>query len=52
MLLYLRTKAEIDIGNAIECAVKTYQVKTTIVKCTKVRVKGLKFKRSQKDIFV
>ena len=47
-----RTKAEIDIGNIIEYDVKSYRVKTTIVKCTKVRQKGLKFNRSQKDMLV
>ena len=39
-------------GNTIEYEVKSYQVKTTIVKCTKVRIKGLKFNRSQIETLV
>ena len=39
----VRTRSEIYIGNIIEYDVKSYQVKTTIVKCTKVRLKVLKF---------
>ena len=31
-----KTRAEIDVGNTIEYDVKYFQVKTTIVKCTKV----------------
>ena len=39
----VNTQSYIDIGNNIEYDVKSYQVKKTIVKCTKVRMKGLKF---------
>ena len=30
-----KTQAEMDIGDTIDYAVKSYQVKTTIVKCTR-----------------
>ena len=36
------TQAEIDESKPIEYDVKSYQVKMTIVKCTKIRLKGLK----------
>ena len=39
----MKTGAEIDIGNYLEYEVKSYKVKITTVKCTKVRIKGLKF---------
>ena len=41
-----------DIGNTIEYDVKSYQVKYTILKCTKVHIKGLKFNSSQKKMLV
>ena len=37
-----KTQAEIDVGKTIDYGVKSYQVKTTIGKCTKVQLKGLK----------
>ena len=40
------------IGNTLEYDLKSYQVKTTIVKYTKVRMKILSFNCSQKDILV
>ena len=52
MIKVSNTQAEIYIGNTIEYDVKSYQVKTTIVKCTNVRLKGLKFNRSQKETLV
>ena len=36
-----QTRAEIDIGNNIEHDEKSFQVKMTILKCTKVWLKGL-----------
>ena len=41
MLKAGKTRQEIYIGNTIEYDVKSYQVKVTIVKHTKMRVKGL-----------
>ena len=38
-----KPRAEIDMGNTVKCEVKSYQVNTTIVKCTKVRLKGFEF---------
>ena len=43
-----KDQAKIGIGNTIEYDVKSYQVKITILKCTKVCIKVLKFNRSQK----
>ena len=40
------------MGNIIEYDVKSYQVKTTIVKFTKLQQKGLKLNRSQKEMLV
>ena len=48
----IKPRAEIDIVNTIEYVMKSCQVKMAIVKYTKVRVKGLKFDRSQKDMLV
>ena len=45
-------QSEIDIGNTIWYDVKSYQFKTTLVKYTRVRIKGLKFNSSQKDMLV
>ena len=50
MLKALKTRAEIDKFNTMEYDVKLYQVKTSVVKCTKVRIKVLKFKRSYKNM--
>ena len=36
----------------IEYDVKSYQVKTAIVKCTKIKLRVLKFKRSHKDMLL
>ena len=47
-----KIREEIDIFNTIEYDVISYQVKTTIVKCTKVRIKLLNFNRSQKYMLV
>ena len=52
MLKVWNARAEIYIGNIIEYDVKLYQVKTNVVKFTKVWLKGLKFKRSQKEMLV
>ena len=41
-----------DIGNTIGYGVKSYQVKTTIVKYIKVLIKVLKFNHSQKKMLV
>ena len=46
------TRAEIYIGNTIKYDVKSHQVKTKIVKYTKVHIKLLKFNRSQKEMLV
>ena len=40
--------AENYMGDTIEYDLKWYQFKTTIVKCTKVHIKVLKFNLSQK----
>ena len=48
----VKTRAEIYIGNAIEYDVKSYQVTTTILKFTKLGIKGLNFIRSQKKMWV
>ena len=40
-----KTQSEIDMGNTIEYDMKSYQVKTTIIKCKKVRQKGLNLNR-------
>ena len=50
MLKVWNTRAEIGIGNTIEYGVKAYQVKTAILKCTKVRIKGFNFNSSQKKM--
>ena len=47
-----KTRAEIDIGNTIEYDVKSYQIKTTTVKCTKERQKVLNLNHSQKEMLV
>ena len=52
MLKLWKTQSKIDMGNTIEYDVKSYQVKTTIVKCTKVKPIGFKFNRSQKNMLV
>ena len=52
MLKVSKTRAEIYIGNTIEYDVESYQVKMTIVKCTKLQIKGLDFNCSQKEILV
>ena len=49
MLKMWNTRAEIYIGNNVDYYVKSYQVKTTIVKFTKARIKWLEFNRSQKE---
>ena len=48
----VKTRAEIDICNTIEYDVKLYQVKITIVKYTEVRLKGLNFNLSHKEMLV
>ena len=45
-----KIRAEIDINNAIEYDVKSYQVKVTVVKFTKVQLKGLKLNLPQKEM--
>ena len=47
-----KTRATIYIGNTIEYDMKSYQFKRTIVKYTKVLLKGLKFDHSQKEMLV
>ena len=47
-----KTQSEIDICNTTEYDVRSYQVKSTIVKWTKVRPKGFKFNRSQKETLI
>ena len=47
-----KTRAEIYIGNTIDYDVKSYQVKTTIVKFKRVQIKGLKFNHYQKETLV
>ena len=49
MLKAGNTRAEIYIGDNIEYDVKSSQVKVTIVKRTKIRVKGLTVNCSQKN---
>ena len=41
-----------DIGNTIEYDVKSYQVKTNLLQCTKVWLNGLDFNGSQKEMLV
>ena len=48
MLKVWKTREAFYIGNTIVYDVKSYQVKTTILKCTNVRIKGLKFNWSYK----
>ena len=50
ILTVWKTRAEIDIGNTIENDVKSYQVKTTIVKFTKVLIKAVKLTDHIKNI--
>ena len=45
-------REEIDVVNTIEYDGKSYRVKITMVKCTKVWLKVLKFNRSQKYMLV
>ena len=52
MLKVSKTRTEIYIGNTIEYDVKSYQVKTAIVRYTKVRIKVFKLNISQKEIFL
>ena len=52
MIKVSNTRAEIYIDKTIEYDVKSYQVKTAPVKCTKLSLKGLKFKRPHKDMLV
>ena len=52
MLKVWNTRAEIYMGNTIEYDVESCQVKTSILKNTKLRIKGLKFNHSHKKIFV
>ena len=40
------------MGNTIEYDVKSHQVKTALVNCTKVGIKGFKFDTSQKEVLV
>ena len=47
-----KNRAEIDIVNTIEYGVKSYQVKTTIVKCTKVLQRVFKLNHSHKEMLV
>ena len=49
MLKVWNTWAEIYIGDTIEYDVKSCQVKMAIVKCTKVRIRVLKFNLSYKE---
>ena len=44
------TQVEIDVGNTIEYDVKLYQDKMTILKCTKVQIKGLNIFTSYRNI--
>ena len=43
-----KIQVEIYIGNTIKYDVKSYQVKTFIVKCTELRLKVFKLDRLQK----
>ena len=45
-------RADKYIGNTIEYDVKSCQVKNTMVKYTKVRIKVLKFNSSQKKMLI
>ena len=47
-----KIQAYVYISNTIVYDVKSYQVKTTIVKWTKLRLKGLYFNFSKKEILV
>ena len=47
-----KTQTNIYMANTIEYEVKSYQVKITTVKCTKLRIKGLEFNRSKKEMLV
>ena len=49
MLKAVKTQAETYIGDNIEYDVKSFQVKATIVKRTKIWEKGLTVNRSQKN---
>ena len=48
MLKAWKTRAEIYLGNTVDYDVKSYQLKMTIVKRANVKLKGLRFNRSQK----
>ena len=48
MIKVWKTWSEIYKGNNIDYDVESYQVKTTIVECTKKRIKVLKFNFPQK----
>ena len=50
MLKAVKTQAETYIGDNIEYDVKSFQVKATIVKRTKIWEKGLTVNRSQKTV--
>ena len=52
MIKAQKTRSDIDICNTIEYNMKSYQAKTPIVKCTKLRIKWLKFNPSQKNMLV
>ena len=52
MLKIWKIWAEIYMGNTIEYDVKSCQIKTDIVKFTKVCIKVLNFNRSQKEMLV
>ena len=52
MLKVWKTRAEIYIGDTIEYDLKSNQLKMTIVKCTKLRIKLLRFNPSQKNMLV
>ena len=47
MIKAQKTRSDIDICNTIEYNMKSYQAKTPIVKCTKLRIKVLKFNCSK-----
>ena len=49
MLKVWNTWSEIEIHNDLEYEVKSYKIKKTRLKCMKLRLKGLKFNRSQKE---
>ena len=50
MLKSGKTRAEMYIANTLEYDVKSYQVEVTILKRTKIWVKGLTVKRSHKTV--